>query len=116
MIRRPPRSTLFPYTTLFRSRPHRDDLGEDPLTQLVARTGERECHVCMQAFEGPGPCASAAHAEVELRPELPLLGMGALQARGEPGVHCGGTGPTLDAACSFAAGPPPPALRAGGPR
>src|SRR5258708_37689067 len=29
MIRRPPRSTLFPYTTLFRSvseRPHRDDM------------------------------------------------------------------------------------------
>src|SRR3712207_8350610 len=25
MIRRPPRSTLFPYTTLFRSDPHRDD-------------------------------------------------------------------------------------------
>src|SRR5689334_23600362 len=25
MIRRPPRSTLFPYTTLFRSRPRRDD-------------------------------------------------------------------------------------------
>src|SRR3712207_9273804 len=25
MIRRPPRSTLFPYTTLFRSRPHRPD-------------------------------------------------------------------------------------------
>src|SRR5688572_31623562 len=29
MIRRPPRSTLFPYTTLFRS---------DPVTQLVRRT------------------------------------------------------------------------------
>src|SRR2546428_10242422 len=26
MIRRPPRSTLFPYTTLFRSRPHDDHL------------------------------------------------------------------------------------------
>src|SRR5437763_17197791 len=25
MIRRPPRSTLFPYTTLFRSHPHRGD-------------------------------------------------------------------------------------------
>src|SRR5476651_2772354 len=25
MIRRPPRSTLFPYTTLFRSRPHQGD-------------------------------------------------------------------------------------------
>src|SRR5258708_14506652 len=28
MIRRPPRSTLFPYTTLFRSKAH-DDLGVD---------------------------------------------------------------------------------------
>src|SRR5260370_28059085 len=27
MIRRPPRSTLFPYTTLFRSRDHRTDGG-----------------------------------------------------------------------------------------
>src|SRR3712207_8116416 len=27
MIRRPPRSTLFPYTTLFRSPRHRDALG-----------------------------------------------------------------------------------------
>src|SRR3989442_5773468 len=27
MIRRPPRSTLFPYTTLFRSRPHSRSLG-----------------------------------------------------------------------------------------
>src|SRR2546426_5655659 len=27
MIRRPPRSTLFPYTTLFRSRPHARRLG-----------------------------------------------------------------------------------------
>src|SRR3989454_6529903 len=30
MIRRPPRSTLFPYTTLFRSRPLRDDRDSDP--------------------------------------------------------------------------------------
>src|SRR5690349_22078772 len=29
MIRRPPRSTLFPYTTLFRSRPHSPDGGAD---------------------------------------------------------------------------------------
>src|SRR3712207_7953951 len=27
MIRRPPRSTLFPYTTLFRSAPHFEELG-----------------------------------------------------------------------------------------
>src|SRR3712207_4785968 len=30
MIRRPPRSTLFPYTTLFRSRPGRVRLGPPP--------------------------------------------------------------------------------------
>src|SRR3712207_8871993 len=37
MIRRPPRSTLFPYTTLFRSerRPHRHVTG--PLQQVVGR-------------------------------------------------------------------------------
>src|SRR5258707_5790674 len=29
MIRRPPRSTLFPYTTLFRSRPAAQAVGED---------------------------------------------------------------------------------------
>src|SRR2546427_3157689 len=30
MIRRPPRSTLFPYTTLFRSRLHADRIGDFP--------------------------------------------------------------------------------------
>src|SRR3712207_9549961 len=30
MIRRPPRSTLFPYTTLFRSRQHLDPLAGQP--------------------------------------------------------------------------------------
>src|SRR3989442_4815706 len=43
MIRRPPRSTLFPYTTLFRSqvriRDHREAavLGDGKLAQLIAR-------------------------------------------------------------------------------
>src|SRR2546430_10776456 len=37
MIRRPPRSTLFPYTTLFRSdRPGRPDLVDGPDVVLVA--------------------------------------------------------------------------------
>src|SRR3712207_6969788 len=38
MIRRPPRSTLFPYTTLFRSR-HRDDRGRTRL--VVTERAER---------------------------------------------------------------------------
>src|SRR2546425_6030006 len=44
MIRRPPRSTLFPYTTLFRSRPRRrlDVAGLDPLPEfpVVVPPGE----------------------------------------------------------------------------
>src|SRR5687768_17990124 len=37
MLRRPPRSTLFPYTTLFRSRAV---LGSDRVQLAVVRTGE----------------------------------------------------------------------------
>src|SRR5260370_2840530 len=45
MIRRPPRSTLFPYTTLFRSedggrRRRRGDVHEYPRPQLPARSEE----------------------------------------------------------------------------
>src|SRR5205814_3221797 len=43
MIRRPPRSTLFPYTTLFRSRPHAPDGRVDRrgYGQQVAQEGWR---------------------------------------------------------------------------
>src|SRR2546427_12153290 len=40
MIRRPPRSTLFPYTTLFRS-PRLDEIGRD-LAQRLAQAGQRQ--------------------------------------------------------------------------
>src|SRR3712207_7377283 len=42
MIRRPPRSTLFPYTTLFRSQPAGDeprDGAEAPVEERVLRVG-----------------------------------------------------------------------------
>src|SRR3712207_8766455 len=38
MIRRPPRSTLFPYTTLFRS-------GEEPLRGVIAKSAEGVEHL-----------------------------------------------------------------------
>src|SRR3712207_9497640 len=38
MIRRPPRSTLFPYTTLFRS-PAQEVVGEAPLGEAAALVG-----------------------------------------------------------------------------
>src|SRR2546430_12488656 len=45
MIRRPPRSTLFPYTTLFRSLHHREIQLEDPVLrerELEAQRGHRD--------------------------------------------------------------------------
>src|SRR3712207_7653829 len=39
MIRRPPRSTLFPYTTLFRSPADRDDAAPRPRRDVQRRRG-----------------------------------------------------------------------------
>src|SRR2546421_6012650 len=44
MIRRPPRSTLFPYTTLFRSRPHR--------ATSIARVRPRQARPLPEARRG----------------------------------------------------------------
>src|SRR2546427_13007034 len=44
MIRRPPRSTLFPYTTLFRSRDGRGSRGDLPLARGEVRHQDRGCH------------------------------------------------------------------------
>src|SRR5256885_12847737 len=41
MIRRPPRSTLFPYTTLFRSPPRRAARGPARVQRAARPTGER---------------------------------------------------------------------------
>src|SRR3989454_5617620 len=54
MIRRPPRSTLFPYTTLFRSHGF-DPLGE-PALQVGLQVGDRleaDCNA-HQSFGDPG--------------------------------------------------------------
>src|SRR3712207_7641417 len=58
MIRRPPRSTLFPYTTLFRSirrraprRPHRRAALIEVDTELPRLPSGRRAHHFMRAFE-----------------------------------------------------------------
>src|SRR3712207_9229375 len=45
MIRRPPRSTLFPYTTLFRSPEGVDDLAGAPHDHLAAVAVDREARL-----------------------------------------------------------------------
>src|SRR2546422_10469101 len=67
MIRRPPRSTLFPYTTLFRSRSQ----PEVPMPQIV---GRRAVLVGLAATLLPSP----AHAQE------PLPRIGWLSAGSEP--------------------------------
>src|SRR3712207_8518179 len=61
MIRRPPRSTLFPYTTLFRSVARHGD-------SLVVRTRATHARVrpC-RAPKGPGGTAPGPRAEVHPR-------------------------------------------------
>src|SRR3712207_6154369 len=60
MIRRPPRSTLFPYTTLFRSVHHADE-GVRALDELA---GQPAVHSAPRV--GPGGQAQVAHRDYHL--------------------------------------------------
>src|SRR5258708_27140223 len=62
MIRRPPRSTLFPYTTLFRSE-HGLRIWFDHGNGLVAQGGE------LKGFEVAGSDGKYSAAEAKLRSE-----------------------------------------------
>src|SRR3712207_7565537 len=60
MIRRPPRSTLFPYTTLFRSEaatPHRGGVGGTPSVAAAGRTDRRCRHRNPRRAARGGACA-----------------------------------------------------------
>src|SRR2546430_7717003 len=66
MIRRPPRSTLFPYTTLFRS--HRDTA--DALAWLLQRSLG---HEAIAVYDGPSALKAAeAHAPDVILQDLGL--------------------------------------------
>src|SRR2546426_11883533 len=85
MIRRPPRSTLFPYTTLFRSclpsRPVQVSIG-DLNGSDSTREGQRDCMRCQQgqvyrkgasgtwSTEAPGNEGAGSPDDSQLEPEL----------------------------------------------
>src|SRR5690606_40613308 len=48
LIRRPPRSTLFPYTTLFRSKRHDDGRSHQGRAAFRYRFGSRQAHTVFQ--------------------------------------------------------------------
>src|SRR3712207_8714473 len=60
MIRRPPRSTLFPYTTLFRSRPAEGDVGPHRVGEQEAVL-EHHAHGRPQLVDGQVPDVAPAH-------------------------------------------------------
>src|SRR3712207_7854256 len=69
MIRRPPRSTLFPYTTLFRSVPEACDVGIIVLADRDVRTVFATGSVPRQLDElqtrmDTGPCLTAARKQI----------------------------------------------------
>src|SRR2546428_2869515 len=82
MIRRPPRSTLFPYTTLFRARaPHR--------LARRDRGGERRLLLLSSPRAGPRPPLLAAHPagggpRARERPEARQASLGRKRACLEP--------------------------------
>src|SRR2546422_3026491 len=71
MIRRPPRSTLFPYTTLFRSRPAPAPRRQNPGFSIA---GSRRGPAARRdpAIENPGFCRSEEHTS-ELQSRLHLV-------------------------------------------
>src|SRR3712207_8850378 len=64
MIRRPPRSTLFPYTTLFRSQVAQHARGEARRQAVDARDADAERRLARRAAV-PEPLAQAAGQPVE---------------------------------------------------
>src|SRR3989475_5166961 len=107
MIRRPPRSTLFPYTTLFRSRHRRDELRHEPARARVPRVlpgglarSLRDLARAARSLPGDDPRAAPRQAAPG-RPPLPLLDRERLL---EHGGESGGSG--RDVAGLWEAGAP----------
>src|SRR5574340_277799 len=110
MIRRPPRSTLFPYTTLFRSdRPHSEvrPEGREPLpdkageSTLPSRSGGEEglrggvpenLRVPLEGDRDFGElCGSHQGCQVPFRPPIPNVGLLLRRCSGK-GLHLAMTG------------------------
>src|SRR5256885_9040850 len=100
MIRRPPRSTLFPYTTLFRSIAH-----FEPFTDAACMTGDSSDHHnegLLLVKTGPTPNFAAATAELTNVKGITLTDLGydirkSGGSAGDPlGSHCGAGAPRFD--------------------
>src|SRR2546430_9065571 len=73
MIRRPPRSTLFPYTTLFRSSGTKSARSGEPRVERMPRVGSKSLTAigtpCSQPAGSPRPSAASRSAASRSRSE-----------------------------------------------
>src|SRR5258708_17939071 len=83
MIRRPPRSTLFPYTTLFRSQHLR------PVLRVVAAGAGVDAHDRVGMIDGPGE-----HAGPPLPSSHPFISPAVLSFKQKPSTPPRATQPT----------------------
>src|SRR5258708_29212595 len=80
MIRRPPRSTLFPYTTLFRSAPHESPVAGVESHQLgYAEAGDRHEHRSEEhTSELQSPDHLVCRLLLEKKKKVSMTGVGGL--------------------------------------
>src|SRR2546422_3421796 len=64
MIRRPPRSTLFPYTTLFRSVLYRVDSVETQNSALVSAVSSAEERICPRRLDRKSTRLNSSHGYI----------------------------------------------------
>src|SRR3989449_5935812 len=94
MIRRPPRSTLFPYTTLFRSKA----VSESPLSWLMGSSGQMEQVVQQIKQVADSPLTVLVEGETGTGKELVARAIHHLSARRDKpfvAVDCGAIPDTL---------------------
>src|SRR5256885_3682354 len=72
MIRRPPRSTLFPYTTLFRSRTVAVLAGDQELLAVHQAVGEHRPFVCARGIDAE-EAVTQSHDEDVVPHDLEVL-------------------------------------------
>src|SRR2546422_5427737 len=92
MIRRPPRSTLFPYTTLFRSRepvsPYRDMLRTNRQPDAKATRGGLPARCCVRDGDPPRVAFRSEEHTSELQSRLHLVCRLLLEKKKNKNKYC----------------------------
>src|SRR2546430_10983012 len=87
MIRRPPRSTLFPYTTLFRSVPNPDEAVPSFVSGAMAKAGKGLLEGTLQAGTSAVPSRSRSEERFSRNAETDLVCRLLLEKKKQPVIE-----------------------------